>query len=78
MYEELYGTYPEFQEASMVVDERIKLRWAPFKRKLIQETREEANAKTESRIFGLLQQGYTVEEVKNMLAKERAKEIADA
>ena len=31
---ELYGSYPEFQEVSMAVDKRIKLRWAPFKRKL--------------------------------------------
>jgi len=76
MHEELYGTYQEFQEANMVVDERIKLRWAPYKRKLIKETRAETKAETESRIIGLFKQGHTVEEVEALLARERAEEVA--
>ena len=31
MHEELYGAYPEFQEASMELDNRLKLRWVPYK-----------------------------------------------
>jgi len=82
MHEELYGSYPEFQEVSMAVDKRIKLRWAPFKRKLIKDTWAEASAKTmaetESRIIGLFKQGHTVEEVEKLLAREKAVQAADA
>jgi len=75
MHEELYDTYPEFQEAGMAVKDRIKLRWAPYKRKLIKETeaktRAKTKAETESKIIGLFKQGYTVEEVERMLAQEK-------
>jgi len=67
MHEKLYDTYPEFQEAGMAVEDRIKLRWAPYKRKLIKETR----AETKDEIIGLFKQGYTVEEVERMFAQEQ-------
>ena len=94
MHKELYGTYPEFQEANMVANleaehRRIGLRWAYDIEELIRKTEAKAraeteartraeSAKTEARIFDLLRQGHTVEEVENLLARERAKEAANA
>jgi len=82
MHDELYGAYPEFQEAGMAVKERVEFTLADYRRKLIKETEamvtaksEEVEAKvraeTKDEILGLFRQGYTVEEVERMLAKEK-------
>ena len=102
MHDELYGAYPEFQEAGMAVKERVGFTLADYRRKLIKETEamaeekvsaivearvsvmaeamvtaksEEVEAKvraeTKDEILGLFRQGYTVEEVERMLAKEK-------
>jgi len=85
MHKELYGSYPEFQEANMVANleaehRRIGLRWAYDREELIKKADQARaeSAKTEARIFDLLRQGHTVDEVENLLARERAKETADA
>jgi len=91
MHKELYGTYPEFQEANMVANleaehRRIGLRWAYDIEELIKkaeakaraEAWAKAEAQAEARLIGLLKQGHTVEEVERLLARERAKEADDA
>jgi len=75
MHEELYGTYPEFQEADMVTSQRIKLRWAYYEEELIRKA-EAKLEKSQSRIFDLLKQGYTVDEVEKLLTQERDQEAA--
>jgi len=79
MHKEIYGAYPEFQEASMVANivaehKRIGLRWAYEREELIEKTRAEA----QSQLIDLFRQGYTADEVEKMLAQESAKETADA
>jgi len=66
----------------MAVKERVEFTLADYRRKLIKETEamvtaksEEVEAKvraeTKDEILGLFRQGYTVEEVERMLAKEK-------
>jgi len=66
----------------MAVKERVEFTLADYRRKLIKETEamvtaksEEVEAKvragTKDEILGLFRQGYTVEEVERMLAKEQ-------
>ena len=76
MHKELYDKYEEFQEASMALDNTIGFRlkdmetkWKDRENKLVAQINE-TKKQTEMRIFDLLSQGYTPEEVKRLLAEE--------
>jgi len=83
MHKELYEKYKEFQEAGMVLDNKIGFRlkdietqwkdretkWKDRENKLVTQINE-TKKQTETRIFDLLSQGYTSEEIKKLLAEE--------
>jgi hypothetical protein len=69
MYREVYP-YPEFEEAAMELEERVKTHWREYLHRGIQQG--------EKRILMLLKQGYTVEQVENLLAQERDQDRSDA
>jgi hypothetical protein len=80
MHKELYDEYEEFQEASMVLDDGIKLRWKDHERQLNQQWKDheqkialDTKKQTETRIIELWKQGYTTEEVEKLLAEEDRK-----
>jgi DNA-binding transcriptional MerR regulator len=66
MYTELYKTYPEFKEAAMHLEERVKTQWQHY---LHQGKVEERN-----RLLTLLEQGYTLNQIKSLLAQESGQE----
>jgi hypothetical protein len=69
MHKELYGEYEEFQEADMVLDDRIKLRFKDYENNLNQQWKAREQ-ETQTKIIELWKRGYTPEEVKKMLAEE--------
>lgn len=62
MYEELYGFYPEFEEAKMELKERLRTHWQDY----LQEGRQLG----EKRVIELFEQGWTLEQIKRTLAQE--------
>ena len=82
MYSELYEGYEEFQEASMVLDDKIKFRvkdlenkwkdieskWNDYEEKLKSQKKQ-----VEIKIIDLWKRGYTPEEVEKLLVEEESK-----
>ena len=66
MYGELYNPYPEFKEARMELQERLNTHWDEF----VTEREQKAKQEGGQRIITLLKQGYTVEQLEEILAKE--------
>jgi hypothetical protein len=62
MYTELYGMYEAFQEEQMKLEERLRTKW--------QEYLKQGEQKGEERIIGLLEQGYTLQQIKELVAQE--------
>jgi len=76
MHKELYDEYEEFQEATMVLENRVGFRlkeleteWRDREKKLVAQINE-TKKQTETRIFDLLRRGHTLEEVEKLLAEE--------
>lgn len=72
MYEELYGMYAEFQEEHMNVQKRFKTKWQDYLQEREEKGLEIGRQEGESRILGLFRQGYTLEQVEQMLSQEAA------
>jgi hypothetical protein len=70
MYGELYNPYPEFEEARMELQERLNTHWDEFVAERERKAEQKGEQKTEQRIITLLKQGYTVEQLEKILAKE--------
>ncbi|MDR0562531.1 MAG: hypothetical protein LBG73_07555 [Spirochaetaceae bacterium] len=84
MHDELYGNYPEFKEEQMVLEERFQSQFKKERVTLEEQfkAREEAFKareeqavqaafkRAESRIIELLEQGYSLERIKEELARE--------
>jgi type II secretory pathway component PulF len=82
MHEELYNPYPEFEEARMELRERLRTPLADAireaERKAEQKGERKGERKGEQRgkqekskqLLDLLNQNYTVEQLKEILAKE--------
>ncbi|MDR1215173.1 MAG: hypothetical protein LBK25_00665 [Treponema sp.] len=60
MHEELYRTYAEFEETKMELQERLKTHWQDY----LQQG--------EQKIIGLMEQGYSLEQIKKQLMQESA------
>jgi len=83
MHKELYDKYQEFQEATMVLENRVGFRlkeleiewrdrenkWKDRENKLVAQINE-TKRQTEAKIFDLWKRGYTPEEVEKILAEE--------
>jgi hypothetical protein len=70
MYTELYRSYPEFKEAAMHLEERVKTKWQDYLHQgLYQGKVEERN-----RLISLLEQGYSLNQIKSLLAQESGQE----
>ncbi|MDR1324641.1 MAG: hypothetical protein LBK00_01220 [Treponema sp.] len=86
MYEELYGLYPEFEEAKVELQERLRTHWQDYlqegmqlgrqegmqlgRQEGMQLGRQEGMQLGEKRVVELLEQGYTLEQIKRMLTQE--------
>ncbi|MDR2446294.1 MAG: hypothetical protein LBD58_03225 [Treponema sp.] len=66
MYEELYSFYPEFEEAKMELRERLRTHWQDY----LREGERRGMQLGERRVIELLEQGYTLEQIKRTLAQE--------
>jgi hypothetical protein len=74
MYEELYGMYPEFEEAKMELKERLRTHWQDYlqegERRGMQLGKQEGMQLGEKRVIELLERGCTLEQIKLTLAQE--------
>jgi hypothetical protein len=68
MYTELYKSYPEFKEAGMHLEERVKTQWQHYLHQGVYQGKEEER----NRLLTLLEQGYTLNQIKSLLAQESA------
>jgi hypothetical protein len=66
MYTELYRSYPEFKEAAMHLEERVKTHWQDY----LLQGRQEGKQEERNRLISLLKQGYTQEQLETLLAQE--------
>ena len=62
MHEELYSQYPEFEEAAMELRERLRTPLADA----VREGERKAKQEGEERVIALLEQGYTLEQIKQI------------
>jgi hypothetical protein len=74
MYTELYQSYPEFKEAAMHLEERVKTQWQHYLHQGMQHGVRQGVQQGENRILTLLEQGYTLNQIKSLLAKESGQE----
>jgi predicted nucleic acid-binding protein len=72
MNDELYNSYPEFEETRMELRERLRTPLADA----IRESERKGEQKAGRRIITLLEQGCTVEQLKEILAKESQQSAA--
>jgi hypothetical protein len=80
MHEELYRTYTEFEETKMELQERLKTHWKDYLQEGLlkgeqrgeQKGRQEGEQKERKRIIGLMEQGYSLEQIKKQLVQESA------
>jgi hypothetical protein len=72
MHEELYRTYAEFEETKMELQERLKTHWQDYLQEGRQQGRQEGEQKGEAKIIGLMEQGYSLEQIKKQLVQESA------
>jgi uncharacterized iron-regulated protein len=68
MHEELYRTYAEFEETKMELQERLKTHWQDY----LQQGEQEGRQQGEAKIIGLMEQGYSLEQIKKQLVQESA------
>ncbi|MDR0557009.1 MAG: hypothetical protein LBG43_03950 [Treponema sp.] len=60
--EKLYRAYSEFEDAKMELQERLKTRWKEYLQR--------GESEEKNRILSLLKQGYTGEQLEELLSKE--------
>jgi hypothetical protein len=70
MHEELYRNYSEFEEAKMELQERLKTHWKEYLQKGREDGLQKGRIEGQNRILSLLKQGYTVEQLEELLSKE--------
>jgi hypothetical protein len=78
MYTELYRSYPEFKEAAMHLEERVKTQWQHYLHQGMQQgVRQgvhQGKVEERNRLISLLEQGYTLNQIKSLLAQESGQE----
>jgi hypothetical protein len=78
MYTELYRSYPEFKEAAMHLEERVKTQWQHYLHQGMQQGVRQGvqQGKVEERnqLLNLWKQGYTLEQVETLLDEESGQE----
>jgi hypothetical protein len=78
MYTELYRNYPEFKEAAMHLEERVKTKWQDYLHQGIQQgVRQgvhQGKVEERNRLISLLEQGYSLNQIKALLAQESGQE----
>jgi hypothetical protein len=70
MHEELYRNYSEFEETKMELQERLKTHWKDYLQEGIVKGEQRGRQEGQNRILSLLKQGYTVEQLEELLTKE--------
>jgi hypothetical protein len=69
MQRELYGGYAEFEEVYMMMEERLRPRWKEYLKEGRKEGLKEGLKEGQNQVLALLEQGYTLEQVKAALAR---------
>jgi flagellar biosynthesis/type III secretory pathway protein FliH len=88
MYRELYSPYKEFKEVYMQLEERLKIHWKDYfqagiqqgvqqgiqqgVQQGVQQGIQQGERRGQERIMRLLEEGYTLEQIKELLANESA------
>jgi hypothetical protein len=78
MYSDLYTSYPEFEEVTVQLEDRVKTHWQDYfhrgiqegKQEGRQEGRREGKLEKRSRILALLKQGCTPEQLETLLTQD--------
>jgi hypothetical protein len=66
LYTEVYTRYPEFEEVTVQLEERVKTHWQDY----LHQERQAGKLEERNRILALLKQGYTPEQLETLLAQD--------